>query len=169
VGWAYLQQGDLTKADTLCEVALQAMRRKPTANPRAISNILTHMGAVRLAQEKYSEAETLLREALPLAQKQWPDAAYGSYVMSLLGGSLAGQKKYAEAEALLLQGFQELDQRKASMPPRLQPTRRITESLERLVELYDAWGKPTKAAEWRKELTEFQQAASAADNKGLQP
>ena len=29
---------------------------------------------------------------------------------------------------------------------------RLTEALERLVQLYDAWEKPDQAAEWRKRL-----------------
>jgi hypothetical protein len=28
----------------------------------------------------------------------------------------------------------------------------LTEALERLVQLYDAWGKPQEAAKWRREL-----------------
>ena len=110
-----------------------------------------------------------LREGSPLAEKHWPDAAYRFYVMSLLGASLAGQKKYADAEPLLLQGYEGLQQRQASMPPYLNAPRRITESLERLVQLYDAWGKPAQAAEWKQKLAAFQQAAKAAEKKGAQP
>jgi len=29
---------------------------------------------------------------------------------------------------------------------------RMRDALERLVQLYDAWGKPDEAAKWRKEL-----------------
>ena len=123
------------------------------------------MGAVRLAQQKYAEAETLLRESSRLAEKRWPEAAYRFYVMSLLGASLAGQKKYADAEPLLLQGCQGLQQRQASLPPYLNPTRRITESLERLVQLYDAWGKPAQAAEWKQKLAEFKQTAKVAEKQ----
>ena len=75
-----------------------------------------------------------------------------------------GQKNYAEAEPLLLQSYQGLQQRQASLPPILNAPRRITESLERLVQLYDAWGKPTQAAEWKKKLAKFQQSAKATNN-----
>ena len=40
----------------------------------------------------------------------------------------------------------------------------IGESLERLVQLYDAWGKPAPAAEWKQKLAAFQQA-----NKAVKP
>ena len=55
-----------------------------------------------------------------------------------------GQKNYAEAEPLLLQSYQGLQQRQASLPPILNAPRRITEALERLVQLYDAWASPSK-------------------------
>ena len=60
-------------------------------------------------------------------------------------------------------------QRQASMPPYLNAPRRITESLERLLQLYDAWGKPAQAAEWKQKLAAFQQANPAAEKKGAQP
>ena len=50
-------------------------------------------------------------------------------------------------------------------PPILNAPRRITEALERLVQLYDAWGKPAQAAEWKQKLAEFQQAAKATEKK----
>jgi len=45
------------------------------------------------------------------------------------------------------------------MPLIFNAPRRITEALERLVQLYDAWGKPAQAAEWKEKLSTFQQAA----------
>jgi len=38
------------------------------------------------------------------------------------------------------------------MPP--EAKERLTEALERLVQLYDAWGKEAEAAAWRKQLAE---------------
>ena len=34
----------------------------------------------------------------------------------------------------------------------MSPRQHLTEALERLVQLYDAWDKPDEAAKWRKEL-----------------
>jgi hypothetical protein len=169
LGWAYLEQGKVAEAGTLCELALQATRRKPDGNPLAAACTLIQLGAVRLAQEKYAEAEMLLREGSPFAEKYWADEAYRPYVGSMLGASMSGQKKYADAEPFLLQGYEGLQQRQASVPPYFNARRRITESLERLVQLYDAWGKPAQAAEWKQKLAAFQQAAKAAEKKGAQP
>ena len=67
---------------------------------------------------------------------------------SLLGASLAGQKKYVEAEPLLLEGYQGMLARKdrIGMPNWYH----LGRSREWLVQLYQAWGKPVKAAEWTK-------------------
>ena len=35
-----------------------------------------------------------------------------------------------------------------------------------LVQLYDAWGKPAQAAEWKEKLAAFEQAAKATEKKG---
>ena len=53
--------------------------------------------------------------------------------------------------------------------PHLNAPRRIMESLERLVQLYDAWGKPAPAAEWKQKLAAFQQANKVSDNKSKTP
>jgi tetratricopeptide (TPR) repeat protein len=169
LGWFYLEQGDVAQADTLCDLAWQAMRRNPAVNPAVSPLIIVHLGAVRLAQQNYAEATTLLREGLRLTEKHDVDAGYRLYVMSLLGASLAGQKNYTDAEPLLLQSCRGLQQRQASLPPYLNAPRRITESLERLVQLYDAWDKPAQAAEWKQKLATFQQAAKAVEKKGAQP
>ena len=50
----------------------------------------------------------------------------------------------------LLAGYLGMKEREAKI---LAPDKKyLTQSLERLVELYDAWGQPDKAAPWRKEL-----------------
>ena len=59
---------------------------------------------------------------------------------------MLGQKKYAEAEPLLIAGCEGMLKRKAKIPPPAKP--RLTEALERLVELYEATSKPDEAAKW---------------------
>jgi hypothetical protein len=74
---------------------------------------------------------------------------------SQLGRSLAGQRKNAEAEAHLVQGYEEMKktaQGSGNRHARSVPVQRLSDALERLVQLYDAWGKPAEAAKWRAEL-----------------
>jgi hypothetical protein len=91
-----------------------------------------------------------LREILVIRQKKQPDTWTTFYTQSQLGASLLGQKRYAEAEPLLLAGYEGMKQREAKIPAQVKV--RLTEALERLVQLYDAWGKPEQAKEWRQKL-----------------
>ena len=68
----------------------------------------------------------------------------------MLGGSLLGQKKYAEAEPLILAGYEGMKGREAKIPAH--GKLRLTEAAERVVRLYEAWGKPEKAAAWKAKL-----------------
>ena len=63
---------------------------------------------------------------------------------------LLGRKKYAGAEPLLLAGYQGMKERVATIPGDAKV--RLTEVLERLMQLYDAWDKKDEAAKWPKEL-----------------
>jgi hypothetical protein len=55
-----------------------------------------------------------------------------------------------------------MEQREGKIPKR--DKARLTQAVERLVQLYDAWGKPDKAAEWRKRL----EGKEAKRNSGAQ-
>jgi hypothetical protein len=68
----------------------------------------------------------------------------------MLGAALADQKKYDQAESLLLQGYEGMKKREKNIP--LRNKVHLVEGLERLVQLYDAWGKKDKADEYRQKL-----------------
>jgi hypothetical protein len=68
--------------------------------------------------------------------------------MSQLGGALEGQGKYAEAEPLAVEGYEGLKARASKVPAGAKP--RLLAAAERVVRLYEAWGRPDKAAEWKK-------------------
>ena len=58
------------------------------------------------------------------------------------GRFLTGRKSYAEAEAALLEAYETL----ATSEGENRQTHRVVTNL---VEFYDAWGRPGRAAEWR--------------------
>jgi tetratricopeptide (TPR) repeat protein len=109
---------------------------------------LTALGRLRLAQQRYAEAETLLREAIKGAGSPKTLMWDAFDRQSMLGASLLGQGKYAEAEPLLISGYEGL--RKLS--PAISVDANLPEAGQRLVQLYTAWGKPEKAAERRQRL-----------------
>jgi hypothetical protein len=112
---------------------------------------LAALGQNLLWQQKYADAETTLRDSLALSGTKQGDWVT-FYTRSLLGDALLGQRRYAEAEPLLLAGYEGLKQREATIPANAKKA--LTEALERLVQLYDAWGKKDQADQWRKQLLE---------------
>ncbi len=97
------------------------------------------LGAALEGQEKHAAAEPLLREALPaIVAGSWLHA----WATSLLGGALAGQGRFEEAKPLVVGGYEAL-----APPPDVDLHKRA--ALERVVKLYEAWGKPQEAEEWR--------------------
>jgi eukaryotic-like serine/threonine-protein kinase len=101
-----------------------------------------------LSQAKIAQSEPLAREAVQFDRKNRADTWQRFRAESLLGASLAGQKKFAEAEPLLLAGYQGMAERKNLMPAF--ELDHLDRARQWLFQLYKAWGKPEKAAEWRK-------------------
>jgi tetratricopeptide (TPR) repeat protein len=121
--------------------------RQSKATEAMIAGPLANLGMNLLFQQKFDEAAPILRECLAIREAMMPDQWLTFNSRSQLGGSLLGQKKYAEAEPLLLAGYEGMRERAATIPP---PGRiRLPEALERVVQLYNDWGKPDEAAQWR--------------------
>jgi tetratricopeptide (TPR) repeat protein len=119
-------------------------------NSASHASALAIRGSKLLSQKKPDEAEKLLRECLSIRQKIQPDDWTTFEAKAMLGEALQDQKKYADAEPELLSGYEGLKRHEAKIPP--QDKARLTQTLERLVLLYESWGKNDRAAKWRKEL-----------------
>jgi hypothetical protein len=145
-----LERGDLKAAEARGRQVVTARRRLLGAESPDLASALVFLGRAQLIQRKFTDAETTAREALAILHKTRPDEAPTAGAKSLVGGALLGQGKYAEAEPLLREGYDGMRQREAQIPAASRG--RLTEALERLVQLYEAWGKPDEAAKWRKEL-----------------
>lgn len=107
-------------------------------------------GATLLLQKKPAEAELTLRSCWTIRQKIQSNDWTTFDTESLLGEALVDQKKYAQAEPLLLAGYDGLKLREDKIPG--SDKSRVTRAMERLVELYEAWGKPEEAMYWRNKL-----------------
>jgi tetratricopeptide (TPR) repeat protein len=118
-------------------------------HPDTLSS-LQNLGRLQLWQRKYGEAEFTLRRALTAYEKVMPDSWERYNCQSLLGGSIEGRREYSLAEPLLLSGYQGMIQRTDAIP--LEDRRILLQAGERIVLLYQHWGKPLKAEEWREKL-----------------
>jgi hypothetical protein len=144
-------------AEPLFRAALGPFRQRfGPADPRT-AGILAPLGLSLIQQGKWTEAEPVLRECLAIRAKVQPDEWTTFNTRSLLGSSLLGQKEYAEAEPLIVSGYEGMKARAARIPPPGRP--RFTEAAERVLQLYEAWGKPEKVAEWRAKLAKPSAAA----------
>jgi hypothetical protein len=70
--------------------------------------------------------------------------------MSLLGDSLLGQGRYADAESLIVPGYAGMKARARKIPASART--QLGKAVERVIRLYEAWGRPEQAAEWRRTL-----------------
>jgi serine/threonine protein kinase/tetratricopeptide (TPR) repeat protein len=152
----YHVQGDYARAEELLLEAIALSKKRFANRTQATTSALAWLGLTYLKQKKFVEAEPVLRESLAASQKE-PDRWSYFRAQSLLGGSLLGQAKYTEAGPLLVAGYEGLKQREATIPAG--DKAHLTEALERLVQLYEATGKPDEAAKWRKELESVKAAA----------
>jgi eukaryotic-like serine/threonine-protein kinase len=105
---------------------------------------LRNLAMVLAAHGKGKEGEPFAREALALFRDDDPASTKTAVTESILGGCLAVQGRYAEAEPLLLRSYGVLRQAEGNAEYASAARRRI-------VDLYTAWEKPERAAEYRTE------------------
>lgn len=139
------------------EVVQLARKNLPSADPR-IASELANLCRCQLKQNKFTEAEPLLRECLDIRRKASPDDWTTANTESMLGEALTGLKHFDEAEPLLLSGYEGMNKRREQIPAAVR-SERLREAVERLVKLYEAWDKPDSAKRWREELDRIKQDA----------
>jgi serine/threonine protein kinase/tetratricopeptide (TPR) repeat protein len=127
------------------------LRRKtsPPDSPM-LAGDLAGLGSNLLEQHQGTEAEPVFRESLKIYEAKQPGDWTTFDTRSLLGASLMGQQNYAQAEPLIVGGYEGLKARAARIPAPARP--RLAQAAWRVVALYQAWGQPDKAAQWRAKL-----------------
>jgi len=160
---AYAMAGEMEKALRLYQQAALTLEKRKFVHPRA-DQIVRNLSACLEHLKQYDRAEVWLRKWLAAVRDEagLESAAYAA-VLAALGANLLKQAKYADAQPVLLRGYEGMKKREVEIPP--QGRLRLTEALEGLVQLYDAWGKPDEAAKWGKELEAARAAARAEEPK----
>jgi tetratricopeptide (TPR) repeat protein len=147
---AYDDCGQLAKAELICRDLLERARNSYGPDDLRTAGAMATLGLNLLKQEKWSEAEVVLRDCLAVREKIQPDAWSTFNTRSQLGGVLLGQGRYAEAEPLIVQGYEGMKARAATIPA---PGKdRLPEAALRVVRLYEAWGKAEQAKAWKARL-----------------
>jgi tetratricopeptide (TPR) repeat protein len=146
---AYEATSRWSEAETLRRDTLSRRRKTSKPDSPLLALDLDSFGGYLLGRSRWSEAEPLLRESLAIRQEAIPNwRRY--HTMSLLGGALLGQGRYREAEPLIVPGYEGMKDLEARIRFRERPS--LREAAERVVHLYEAWGKPEQAAAWKAKL-----------------
>lgn len=140
----YKEAGDLDAMEEWCRDNLARTRASMPAGSVAVGISLSTLGRFLLEQERYVEAEPVLREILDIVLVGLPEYSWHTLeVESALGQSLIGQGRFEEAERLVVDAYLRMkdDQRV--------PTGKVREAFQRVMWLYTAWRKPDEAARFR--------------------
>jgi serine/threonine protein kinase len=164
----------LPRAIKAYEVARQydkaeAWRRKwlPVVKKNAGADSLLYaaetasLGMDLIYQNKYSDAEVILRDSLRLHEKllkgQQTAPWRVAWVKSMLGEAVLGLKRPFDAEPLLVAGYEALRQDAAAIPEADRQDR-LTEAAQRLIDLATATGKPDELLKWQTERAKYPSA-----------
>jgi len=145
LGFALQAQGRHREAEPLYREALSIADERLGPQHPSRAAFLRNLASALLAQERAAEAEPLAREALDIFRTKSPGSSRVAAAESVLGGCLAELGRFTEAEPLLLGSYAVL-----SREPEGSGARAARAALDRIIGLYTAWGRPEKAAVYRK-------------------
>ncbi len=143
----YKRQGSFDQAEEALREALLIRRQALGDRHLMVASSLEDLASLLTQRGRSAEAETLAVEAAAIVRRMRPIIpARLAEAERVLAKCLAAQRRYAAAEALLLKSLESLRSELGEAAPPSQ------EALADLVALYESWGKPKQAAEWRRRL-----------------
>jgi tetratricopeptide (TPR) repeat protein len=148
---AYEKAGRDVDAEPLYHQMRFSTGQATPRDDRPYADSLAWLGQCLIHQKKFAEAVPILRECLEIKEKTQPGNWTTANARSLLGEALAGQRKFDEAKPLLEDAQKALADRREKIKP-IDRSSTLHEAIDRLVRLYEAWGKPAEAEEWRAKL-----------------
>lgn len=137
-----MEGGKLETAESLLREAVEINIGIHGDDHPDVADSLTLLASCLVAQGRFDEAYEHAGAARQMLVSALPDGHWRTALAaSAEGAALAGLHRYAEAEALLVDSYTVLSNDARAMKAL------VDEAGERLVSLYEAWGKPEKAAE----------------------
>jgi tetratricopeptide (TPR) repeat protein len=137
------EKGDFAAAEPMYEEAQARLRRAHGPNHPNVVLATWVLGKNQYKLGRLAEAEANLKAALAVDDPdgKLPPDDYAR-VSSILASVLIDEKRYPQAEPLALRAL--------AIQDSLADTTRAKQSVEQLVTLYVRWGKPDRAAEYRR-------------------
>jgi len=140
-------KGEYESAESLYREALAMWQKLLGDEHPDMAHSLVKLGILLTQKGDPQEAEPLLRKGLEILQKSLPEGhGRTAETKSALGGCLVALGRYENAEELLKDSYSIIKAKYGELD------RRTLEALKRIIHLYEAWGIPEKAAEYRKML-----------------
>ncbi len=146
---AYGDKGRKAEAVAMADDAARGFKAQLGPEHPYTLQAVSNLAQFHLADQP-AQAEVLLREVLGAREQTMPDDWRTFDSRALLGQAVFAQKRYAEAEPLLVAGYAGMKSREGKIP--IPARKRLTETGARIVDLYEALGKPGKAEELRTKL-----------------
>jgi serine/threonine-protein kinase len=141
-------KGDFAGAEKLFRETVPMLRKLLGSQHPSVAVSLVNLADMLCLERKPAEAEPIAREALAIFRNALPSGhTYIGEAESVLGGCLTLSERYGEAEPLLLGSYPVLKAKTGERSPETRKAR------ERIVRLYEAWGRPGEAARYRAEMT----------------
>ncbi|UCE61337.1 MAG: serine/threonine protein kinase [Phycisphaerales bacterium] len=143
----YCDLGRYEEAEPLYTRALELRRRVLGERHRATLASLSGLGRLYESQEQYEKADPLYAAAVAGARSSTPGGHWHLGVhLSRYGRMATKLERYGEAEDALFESYGVLESALGA------ENERTIETVQYIVDLYEGWGKPDKAAEWRQKL-----------------
>jgi len=142
-------KGSYEEGEDMFRQVLEMDRKFLGENHPYIAITLNNLGGLLVNKGAHEEAEQSFREAIAVFKKTFPENHWQiANANSLLGGCLSKLRRYSQAEKLLVESHSIIKKQFGASH------RRTIAALKRIIELYEAWKKPDKAAEYLEILKE---------------
>ncbi|MGE0131111.1 MAG: tetratricopeptide repeat protein [Blastocatellales bacterium] len=140
----HCSKGDYARAETEARRALEISQQKYGPNHLRTINSLVLLSKALISGGRSAQAIPYLREAMGKFRAT-PKSNIGKWfnVAGILGECLTLLKRYDEAERFLSESYTGFQSIRGERSPEWEEAR------QRLVKLYEAWGKPEQAARFR--------------------
>jgi non-specific serine/threonine protein kinase/serine/threonine-protein kinase len=134
-------KGEYAEAEALFRRAIAINRKILGERHPDIAGFVNNLARLLQLKGDYAGAESQYREAIEVYRKTYPEGHWEiATVKSLLGGCLIADHRYRDAQPLLLESYPIIRSSFGAAH------NRTVVALRRIVDLYNAWGQPQKAA-----------------------
>jgi serine/threonine protein kinase/tetratricopeptide (TPR) repeat protein len=136
-------KGDYDQAIALFRQVTELDRKNLGDDHPYVANRINSLASTLARKGDHKSAEELFLKAMAIQRKTFTETSWEiATTKLLLGACYTEAKRFREAEPLLLEAFPIIEKAFGINHPRTQA------AVRRLVGLYEAWGKPEKAAEY---------------------